>query len=129
MGYAAYTYAKLIRGQYDDWLARYYPQQKKLTGLAGDNTLMHAQLARVDAAAGQGMRSATLGMQHQMARYGTARRQNGHDNTLSLRSALAVAGARNGIREAQQDRKMRILTGGAAPVRQQLNSGGNNTGR
>ncbi|EOG4240869.1 hypothetical protein ACLCBZ_005024, partial [Salmonella enterica subsp. enterica serovar Newport] len=35
-----------------------------------------------------------------------------------------VAGAKNGIREAQQDRQMNILTGGAAPVRQQLNIGG-----
>ncbi|MCX8437978.1 hypothetical protein OTG63_27930, partial [Escherichia coli] len=43
---------------------------------------------------------------------------------LGLRNALAIAGAKNGIREAEQDRQMNILTGASAPARQKLSVGG-----
>ncbi|EAW1164267.1 hypothetical protein EO50_20435 [Salmonella enterica] len=122
--YASDTFAQLIREQYDDWLNRYYPKQERLMELGTNNELMNAQLGRTDGIAANSLRSAQLGMNNQMARYGTIRAQNPQDNTLGLRSALAIAGAKNGIREAQQDRQMNILTGGAAPVRQQLNIGG-----
>ncbi|HFW4798342.1 TPA: hypothetical protein ACIBS5_003785 [Salmonella enterica subsp. diarizonae serovar 60-67:z35:-] len=122
--YASDTYAQLVRDQYNDWLNRYYPEQKKLMDLGTNDQLMNAQLGRTDGIAAQSLRSAQLGMNNQMARYGTVRAQDPQDNTLGLRSALAIAGAKNGIREAQQDRQMNILTGGAAPVRQQLNIGG-----
>ncbi|HIB1507716.1 TPA: hypothetical protein ACWV5T_002331 [Salmonella enterica subsp. enterica serovar Muenchen] len=124
--FASDTYAKLIREQYDDWLNRYYPKQERLMQLGTNNELMNAQLGRTDGIAANSLQSAQLGLNNQMARYGTVRAQNPQDNTLGLRSALAIAGAKNGIREAQQDRQMNILTGGAAPVRQQLNIGGGN---
>ncbi|HGA5700443.1 TPA: hypothetical protein ACIS09_003160 [Salmonella enterica subsp. enterica serovar Birkenhead] len=122
--YASDTFAQLTREQYNDWLTRYYPKLETLMNLGTDNQLMNAQLGRTDGIATQSLRSAQLGLNNQMARYGTVRAQNPQDNTLGLRSALAIAGAKNGIREAQQDRQMNILTGGAAPVRQQLNIGG-----
>ncbi|AXC69643.1 hypothetical protein DOE63_00875 [Salmonella enterica subsp. diarizonae serovar 59:z10:-] len=97
-----------------------------------DSLLMTAVIATLRVLyTGNSLQSAQLGLNNQMARYGTVRPQNPQDNTLGLRSALAIAGAKNGIREAQQDRQMNILTGGAAPVRQQLNIGGgsnNNAG-
>ncbi|HBM0098408.1 TPA: hypothetical protein LT061_004990, partial [Salmonella enterica subsp. enterica serovar Blitta] len=62
------------------------------------------------------------------ARYGISKRASPQDNTQGLRMALATAGADNGIRQAEQDRQMNILTGGAAPVRQQLNIGGQTGG-
>ncbi|OQM44107.1 hypothetical protein BZK42_00745 [Citrobacter braakii] len=129
--YASDTYAQLIREQYNDWLTRYFPKQERLMELGTNNELMNEQLGRTDGIATQSLRSAQQGLNNQMARYGTIRPQNPQDNTLGLRSALAIAGAKNGIREAQQDRQMNILTGGAAPVRQQLNIGGgsnNNAG-
>ncbi len=124
--YASDTYAQLIREQYDDWLNRYYPKQQQLMQLGTNNQLMNAQLARTDGIAANSLRSAQLGTQNQMARYGLSRTTNPQDNTAGLRSALAVAGADNGIRQAEQERQMNILTGGAAPVRQQLNIGGQN---
>ncbi|ASO51200.1 hypothetical protein D0X25_23385 [Salmonella enterica subsp. enterica serovar Kentucky] len=122
--YASDTFAQLTRDQYYDWVNRYYPKLETLMNLGTDNQLMNAQLDRTGGIAAQSLRSAQLGLNNQMARYGTIRPQNPQDNTLGLRSALAVAGVKNGIREAQQDRQMNILTGGAAPVRQQLNIGG-----
>lgn len=122
--FASDTYAKLIREQYDDWLTRYYPKQERLMQLGTNNELMNEQLGRTDGIAMQSLRSAQQGLNNQMARIGVQRPDNPQDNTLGLRSALAIAGAKNGIREAQQDRQMNILTGGAAPVRQQLSIGG-----
>ncbi|MGG6128399.1 hypothetical protein ACQSGE_18085 [Salmonella enterica] len=122
--YASDTYAQLIREQYNDWLTRYFPKQERLMELGTNNELMNEQLGRTDGIATQSLRSAQIGMNNQMARIGVQRPDNPQDNTLGLRSALAIAGAKNGIREAQQDRQMNILTGGAAPVRQQLSIGG-----
>ncbi|ECC9413419.1 hypothetical protein DNW15_11345 [Salmonella enterica subsp. enterica] len=122
--YASDTFAQLTRDQYYDWLNRYYPKLETLMRLGTGNQLMNEQLGRANGIAVQSLRTAQLGQNNQMARYGVIRPQNLQDNTLGLRSALAVAGAKNGIREAQQDRQMNILTGGAVPVRQQLNIGG-----
>ncbi|ECA5249422.1 hypothetical protein ACU01Y_003799 [Salmonella enterica subsp. enterica serovar Newport] len=122
--YASDTFAQLTRDQYYDWLNRYYPKLETLMRLGTGNQLMNEQLGRANGIAVQSLRTAQLGQNNQMARYGVIRPQNLQDNTLGLRSALAVAGAKNGIREAQQDRQMNILTGGSVPVRQQLNIGG-----
>lgn len=122
--YAADTYSDLVREQYNDWLARYFPREEQTMDLVTNNQLMNAQLARTDSTATQSLRAAQIGQNNLMARYGTARPQNPQDNTQGLRMALAVAGAKNGVREAEQTRQLNILTGGAAPVRQQLNIGG-----
>lgn len=122
--YASDTFAQITREQYDDWLNRHYPRLETLGDRGTDNRLMNAQLGRTNAIAGGSLRAAQQGMNNRLARYGVIRPQNPQDNTQGLRSALAIAGAKNGVREAQRDRQMNILTGGAAPVRQQLNIGG-----
>lgn len=124
MGQASDTYASLTRDQYNDWLARFYPKQQMLMGLATSGELMNRQLTRVNESATHGLRSAQLGLQNQLARYGTVQRTNPDDNRLGLRSALAIAGAKNGVREAEQDRQMSILTGGSTGLRQQMTHGG-----
>ncbi len=73
---------------------------------------MNAQLARVGGLATSSLRTAQMAQDNQMARYGVNRPDNPDSNTLGLRNALAIAGAKNGIREAEQDRQMNILTGG-----------------
>ncbi|CAI1616951.1 Uncharacterised protein [Serratia quinivorans] len=124
MGQAADTYARLIREQYADWQNRFYPKQKELMGLATSGQLMNDQLSRADANTQQTLNTAQVGQQNQMARYGVAQSPTGGDNSLGLRSALATAGAKNGIREGEADRQMNILTGGSASLRQQMNIGG-----
>lgn len=124
MGQASDTYANLIRDQYDDWLTRFYPKQKELMGLATSGELMNQQLTRVSDSSANSLQSAQLGTQNQLARYGTTQTANPDDNSLGLRSALATAGAKNGIREAEQDRQMNILTGGSASLREQMSIGG-----
>ncbi|HEN3614745.1 TPA: hypothetical protein U5E40_004073 [Yersinia enterocolitica] len=124
MGQASDTYANLIRDQYNDWLTRFYPKQKELMGLATSGELMNQQLTRVSDSSASSLRSAQLGTQNQLARYGTTQTANPNDNSLGLRSALATAGAKNGIREAEQDRQMNILTGGSASLREQMSIGG-----
>lgn len=127
MGQASDTYAQIVREQYDDWKTRYYPKQQQLMQMATNGALMNQQLNRVEANSEQSLRGATMGMQNQLGRFGVEQTQNASDNSLSLRSALATAGAKNGIREAEQDRQMNILTGGNATLRQQMNIGGGNT--
>jgi hypothetical protein len=124
MGQAADTYARLIREQYADWQNRFYPKQKELMGLATSGQLMNDQLSRADANTQQTLNTAQVGQKNQMARYGVAQSPTTGDNSLGLRSALATAGAKNGIREGEADRQMNILTGGSASLRQQMNIGG-----
>lgn len=121
------TSAALTREQYADWRTRYLPYIARLADLSENNSLMNAQLARTDATAASSLRSAQLAKANQMARYGTNKADNPQSNTLGLRNALAIAGSKNGIREAEQERQMNILTGGAASARQQLNIGGQAT--
>ncbi|HIE1976346.1 TPA: hypothetical protein ACXKGF_004392 [Escherichia coli] len=118
------TSAALTREQYNDWRKRYLPYAARLMDLSENNSLMNAQLARVGGIATSSLRAAQTAQDNQMARYGVNRPDNPNSNTLGLRNALAIAGSKNGIREAEQDRQMNILTGGAAPARQQLNIGG-----
>ncbi|HIE0017522.1 hypothetical protein [Serratia marcescens] len=115
MGQAADTYARLIREQYADWQNRFYPKQKELMGLATSGQLMNDQLSRAEANTQQTLSTAQVGQQNQMARYGVAQTQTAGDNSLGLRSALATAGAINGVREGEADRQMNVLTG-AAPA-------------
>ncbi|EGT68559.1 hypothetical protein C22711_2589 [Escherichia coli O104:H4 str. C227-11] len=96
----------------------------RLADLGENNSLMNAQLARVGGLATSSLRTAQMAQDNQMARYGVNRPDNPNSNTLGLRNALAIAGAKNGIREAEQDRQMNILTGASAPARQQLSVGG-----
>lgn len=118
--YASDTYAALVREQYNDWLERYYPYMQKQMDLS-DNRLMTAQLNRVGPLAQQAQNEAQTGLDNQMARYGVNMPKNPQDNSRALTGALAVAGAKNGIREAEQDRQLNILTGASSPLRQQMN--------
>ncbi|EOD1817345.1 hypothetical protein ACKKLE_005400, partial [Escherichia coli] len=103
---------------------RYLPRVARLADLGENNSLMNAQLARVGGLATSSLRTAQMAQDNQMARYGVSRPDNPDSNTLGLRNALAIAGAKNGIREAEQDRQMNILTGASAPARQKLSVGG-----
>ncbi|WP_033581038.1 hypothetical protein [Dickeya chrysanthemi] len=47
----------------------------------------------------------------------------GTDNSLGLKTVLATAGAKNGIRDAETDRQMSILTGGPTGLRELLKIG------
>lgn len=123
--YASDTYATLVREQYNDWLERYYPYMQKQMDLS-DNRLMTAQLNRVGPLAQQAQNGAQTGLDNQMARYGVNMPKNPQDNSRALAGTLAVAGAKNGIREAEQDRQLNILTGASSPLRQQMNIVSNN---
>lgn len=124
MGVAADTYASITRSQYDDWVSRFYPKQLQLMQYATDGTLMNQQLSRAEQNQQQTLNTATVGAANQAARYGATNQDSGNDSGLSLKSALATAGAKNGIRESQQDREMNILTGGSSSLRDMLNIGG-----
>lgn len=97
-------------------------------GHTGKGVTAVNQLARASTNTQQALNTAQVGQQNQMARYGVAQNQAEGDNSLGLRSALATAGAKNGIREGEQDRQMNILTGGSASLRQQMNIGGGSNG-
>lgn len=124
MGIAASTYADITRSQYDDWLNRFYPKQLQLMQYATDGTLMNQQLSRADANQQQALNTATVGAANQAARYGATNDASGNDTSLGLKTALATAGSKNGIRDAQQERELNILTGGSSSLRDMMNIGG-----
>ncbi|WP_409308668.1 hypothetical protein [Pectobacterium sp. B1J-3] len=123
MGYASDTFADVTRKQYADWQQRYYPKLQSLMELSTSGQLMNNQLARADATQQQALNTATVGSANQQARYGATQQTNQSDNGLGLKSALATAGAKNGIRDAETDRQMSILTGGSTGLRELLNIG------
>ncbi|MEE3649447.1 MULTISPECIES: hypothetical protein [unclassified Brenneria] len=123
MGYASDTFAGITRQQYADWVNRYYPKLQELMEMSTSGELMNNQLARTDATQTQALNTATVGAANQQARYGASSQTNSEDNSLGLKSALATAGAKNGVREAETDRQMSILTGGSTSLRSLLDIG------
>ncbi|MBN3198176.1 hypothetical protein H5A20_05555 [Pectobacterium brasiliense] len=123
MGYASDTFADVTRKQYADWQQRYFPKLQSLMDLSTSGQLMNNQLARADSTQQQALNTATIGTANQQARYGAVQQANQGDNSLGLKSALATAGAKNGIRDAETDRQMNILTGGSTGLRELLNIG------
>lgn len=124
MGYAADTYAKITREQYQDWKTRFYPKQQELMGLATNGQLLRDQLGRVDQNNQHSLAAAKQATNNRMARMGVATNQNANDNSQGLRMALMTAGTENGLREQEQSRQMGILTGADAGLREAIKTGG-----
>ncbi|MFM5478578.1 hypothetical protein ACET81_21945 [Aeromonas veronii] len=122
MGYAADTYAKITREQYQDWKDRFYPKQKELMELATNGKLLQEQLGRVDENNANALRSAQQATANRNARMGVS--SNANDNSQGLRAALMTAGTENGLREQEQARQMGILTGADAGLREAIKTGG-----
>lgn len=122
MGYAADTYAKITREQYQDWKTRFYPKQQELMGLATNGQLLRDQLGRVDENNANALRSAQQATANRNARMGVS--SNANDNSQGLRAALMTAGTENGLREQEQARQMGILTGADAGLREAIKTGG-----
>ncbi|MFB2903786.1 hypothetical protein ACE1BH_02320 [Aeromonas jandaei] len=124
MGYAADTYAKITRDQYQDWKTRFYPKQKELMELATNGQLLRDQLGRVDENNANALRSAQQATANRNARMGVEAQQTPVDNSQGLRMALMTAGTENGLREQEQARQMGILTGADAGLREAIKVGG-----
>ena len=122
MGYAADTYAKITREQYQDWKTRFYPKQQELMELATNDQLLREQLGRVDENNANALRSAQQATANRNARMGVS--SNTNDNSQGLRAALMTAGTENGLREQEQARQMGILTGADAGLREAIKTGG-----
>ena len=122
MGYAADTYAKITREQYQDWKTRFYPKQQELMELATNGQLLREQLGRVDENNANALRSAQQATENRNARMGVS--SNTNDNSQGLRAALMTAGTENGLREQEQARQMGILTGADAGLREAIKTGG-----
>lgn len=124
MGYAADTYAKITREQYQDWKNRFYPKQQELMEMATNGQLLRDQLGRVDQNNQHSLAAAKQATDNRMARMGVATSQNANDNSQGLRMSLMTAGTENGLREQEQSRQMGILTGADAGLREAIKTGG-----
>ena len=122
MGYAADTFARITREQYQDWKTRFYPKQQELMDLATNGELLREQLGRVDENNANALRSAQQATANRNARMGVS--SNANDNSQGLRAALMTAGTENGLREQEQARQMGILTGADAGLREAIKTGG-----
>ncbi|WAG08178.1 hypothetical protein NRZ30_03690 [Aeromonas jandaei] len=122
MGFAADTFARITREQYQDWKSRFYPKQKQLMELATNGQLMRDQLGRVDANNANALRSAQQATANRNARMGVSGPAS--DNSQGLRMALMTAGTENGLREQEQARQLGILTGADAGLREAMKTGG-----
>ncbi|EOW9224939.1 hypothetical protein ACN26P_003471 [Vibrio cholerae] len=119
-GSAQNNYANITNAMYQDWLERFYPQQKQLLEQTQNGELLKQQLGRVDENFASAQKSATLANANQMARFGVKAEANPNDQA---RLSLANVTTKNSLRENEQERAMSVLSGGAKGKLSQLNVG------
>ncbi|MCS0351545.1 hypothetical protein ND920_07885 [Vibrio ordalii] len=119
-GSAAQNYANITNAMYQDWLERFYPQQKQLLEQTQNGELLTQQLGRVGANFSSAQQSARLANVNQMARFGVQADTNPNDEA---KLSLAQVTAKNSLRENEQGRAMSVLSGGAKDKLSQLKVG------
>lgn len=111
MGYASDTFAEITREAWDDWQKRYGPVLDKLMSEVDTHQLMTDQLNRVGTNEQNALNAATVTQGNDMSRYGLANATSPQDNSSSVNAALSDASTRNGIRTAERQRDVNIITG------------------
>lgn len=119
-GSAANNYANLTNAMYQDWLTRFYPQQKQLLEQTQNGELLQQQLGRVDENFASAQKSASLANVNQMARFGVAAQA---DQNEQAKMSLANVTAKNSLREHEQERSMSVLSGGSRGQMSQMKVG------
>lgn len=114
------NYAAITNQQYQDWLTRFYPEQKELLRQTQSGELLDQQLARVDDNFASAQNSATLANVNQMGRYGV---QAGTDENQQAKMSLAAVTSKNGLRENEEERAMSVLSGSSRGSLAQMNVG------
>lgn len=117
---ASENYAKLTNAMYQDWVERFYPQQKELLEQAQNGELLTQQLGRVDDNFASAQKSASLANVNQMARFGV---QSQTEPNEQAKMSLAKVTTKNSLRENEKDRAMSVLSGGGRGKLSQLNVG------
>ncbi|HDY7440400.1 TPA: hypothetical protein RQJ37_001517 [Vibrio vulnificus] len=119
-GSAAGNYAAITNAMYEDWLERFYPQQKELLEQTQNGELLTQQLGRVDENFASAQKSASLANVNQMARFGV---QSQADQNEQAQMSLAKVTTKNSLRENEKDRAMSVLSGGGRGKLSQINVG------
>ncbi|MEK0268301.1 hypothetical protein WM008_01265 [Vibrio vulnificus] len=119
-GSAASNYANITNAMYEDWLQRFYPQQKELLEQTQNGELLTQQLGRVDENFASAQKSASLANVNQMARFGV---QSQADHNEQAQMSLAKVTTKNSLRENEKDRAMSVLSGGGRGKLSQINVG------
>ena len=114
MGYADDTMAEITREAWEDWQTRYEPVLDEMLNLEDTHQLMTDQLGRVSQNEQNSLNTAQVTQSNDMGRYGLASASNPQDQSDSVSAALSDASTRNGIRTAEQQRDINILTGSGA---------------
>lgn len=111
MGYADDTFAEITREAWEDWQTRYEPVMNQMLSLIDTHQLMTDQLNRVAGNEQNALNTAQVTQSNEQGRYGLAGATNPQDQSSSVNAALSDASTRNGIRTAEQQRDLSILTG------------------
>lgn len=114
MGYADDTFAEITREAWSDWQTRYEPVMDQMLNLVDSHQLMTDQLGRVSGNEQNALNTARVTQSNDMGRYGLAGATNPQDQSDSVNAALSDASTKNGIRTAEQQRDMSILTGASS---------------
>ncbi len=117
---ASNNYANITNAMYEDWLERFYPQQKELLEQTQNGELLTQQLGRVDENFASAQKSASLANVNQMARFGV---QSQADQNEQAQMSLAKVTTKNSLRENEKDRAMSVLSGGGRGKLSQINVG------
>ncbi|MFB5948374.1 hypothetical protein [Klebsiella pasteurii] len=103
--------AEITREAWDDWQTRYEPVLDEMLNLVDTHQLMTEQLNRVATNEQNSLNTSQVTESNDMGRYGLASASNPQDQSDSVSAALSDASTKNGIRTAEQQRDLNILTG------------------
>lgn len=112
--YATKTQANLARAQWDDYVHRFEPYERKLLDMIGNESNLTQALSGADEIAQSSFDSASRGMGMSLAKYGTAqdeKEQQATSRQMNLNRAATQAGLRNKVRTEAYDRDVELMTG------------------
>jgi len=112
--------AKVHRAEWEDYLARFAPIENMLFEKFNDAEGRAEAVESAGLTAGGAFDQSREQTDRTMKRYGlnlSNRQQKQRDQQQGLNKALAVAGAKNTMRDAKEDQRMSIMTGGLPAAR------------
>jgi len=113
--FASKTYANLVYSQWEDYLARFNPYEKRTMDLAESKELLNQQLSRVTTNVNNSFSTPNMNAGAlQQRRYGitdNAEQSTASGNKRDMNQALSMAHGKNNTRVANQDMRMGLVTG------------------
>jgi hypothetical protein len=113
--------AKVHRAEWEDYISRFAPIEDKLIAMYNDGEGRAESVEKAGETAGLAFNRSREQTDRTFSRYGlnlTDRQKTSRDKNQALEKTAAMAGAKNSMREAKEDQRMNIMSGGLSTAKQ-----------